>query len=454
MIKKFNKIEKTYSVENIENDFSGVWGYLRVVYHVKIIDKLIFDYNKKKKLNRIKNLFKELNNSIYGFRNWFKGYEYIIFSDSSAKKKINNSFLDIRFEEISRILGYNKCLYIDTPVSGHIDSNKLNNYYIVSMKFINLIIRIIKLFRLNFLFKIKNISILDQINIKENLNIDYKNKIIDFKIEKTIFKIMFKIYKPKVIFLSCYYSKQNIIKAANELNIKTIEMQHGIIGSEHFAYNINKLLDKSFFPDILLTYGEFDKNILENNLYNPFNKIIPVGNYLLESIKELPIPFSLDTLTSKYKYSISISTQYTVEKELLKFILEVSSKFDNIGFFFSLRHYDKEYYNKFNLTNNIYIFQEEYNCYDIMKSCNIHLSVYSTCALEALFFNKKVILVNIKNLSQDYIPNILNKSLYIVNSISEFEKVVMSNEYKLQENSLYKSNYKNNIDTFLKEYVY
>ena len=53
------------------------------------------------------------------------------------------------------------------------------------------------------------------------------------------FKVLFRIWKPQKIFITDYYNllHQAVIFSAKELNIKTIEVQHGVISSTHHGYN-------------------------------------------------------------------------------------------------------------------------------------------------------------------------------------------------------------------------
>jgi len=425
---------------------------LRISYYWESLKPITSTYGQVSKKTFYKKLLQTIKNLFYGFDSWFKPYDYLVFSDIEIKDKIDEQYIDKSFEKIIEIIGYEKTLYIESTKSEHFPKNEVMTPNIVSNSPIQVIILVLSKFT-NF-FNRQKITIEDLSNIKENtgLNINYNHIIKKFNISVTIYKLLFKIYKPKAIFVNCYYIRIPVIKAANCLGIKTIEMQHGKIGHSHLAYNIHTYVDKSFYPDILLTFGEHDKKILEDNPYNPFDKIVAVGAYSLELIENRPIAKDLLKITKKYKHTISVSTQYTVEEKLAIFFRDIARDNKSIAFLLSLRHYDKNYYDKFKMPDNVYLFKGEYSCYDILKACDMHLTSYSTCAIEALSFQKKSILMDIDGLASSSFGYIKSYNLHIISTQSEFNTIVKS-RFKKEENKFYKSNYTENINNFIKEEI-
>jgi hypothetical protein len=452
MYEKFKNLEKEYSVEKIVHKNEQIWSFLRYSYHFETLLELRKEHIESTNQRFIKKLFLIIKNFFYGFQYWFKSYDYFIFSSSNLRIDINGKKFDKSFDKMTEILGVNKFLYIEDPVPSHFSQKNVYSKYIVSRNSISFVSSF--LFKIYFLFKNNKfkIKLLDEINTNENLDVNYQKIINKFIFNKNIMKLLFKIYKPKAIFISCYYGKEYIIKAASELGIKTIEIQHGSIGRNHFAYNINKKFDISYFPDVLLSFGKYDKECIQKNNYNPFSKIYAIGNYGLEIIKNNAIPKELENLSKSYSKSISISTQYPIESDLAKFIKKIAILHPNIGFLFSLRHFPKTYYNNFNMPRNVHLFHGEFSCYDILKASSVHLSCYSTCALEALFFDKISILVNINNLAENSIEYNLNKNLYLINDLSGFKEVLES-KFINEKNIFYTKGYIDNISSFKEKYL-
>jgi len=437
MIEVFKKIEKMYAVEDVIFDNEQVWSFLRNNYFSKTIESVSSSYIKKKERSLFFRLKLKLSHASYGFKNWFRKYDYIFFSDSQERILVDGYYKDKSVEHILESHGYSKSLMIESPIPMHYSIEKVETKHIVSSELLSIIFG--PLVRVVLLLKSKKVRlpILDKINEEEKLEIEYGKIILSFLIRKKLYKILFKIYKPKIVYVNCYYGKQEIIYAANELNIKTVEVQHGLIGREHYAYNISKKLDKKFFPHTLLCYGEYDKKIVMANPFVPFSEISPMGSYGLELLKVQRIPQELITLGMKYYKTVSISTQYTVEEELALFIKELAEENVNIGFFFSLRHYDKEYYKKFNMPNNVHLFYKQYSCYDILKVSDAHCTVYSTCAMEATYFKKRCILVNLNGMSKKFIEVEESSNLSVVENKHDFLET-LETEYIYEENRFYK----------------
>lgn len=106
-------------------------------------------------------------------------------------------------------------------------------------------------------------SILQEINARYHLRVNFQWTVTAFFITCKIFSFLYKRWKPKAIFVSCYYGilHQAAIYTANKNNIKTIEIQHGLINNKHAAYNLFCRLDRSCFPVYLLAFGEYVKEV-------------------------------------------------------------------------------------------------------------------------------------------------------------------------------------------------
>ena len=448
MFSKFIKIEKEYPVEEIEHNNEKCWEYLRAYYINKSIGFNFYSKHKQNKNTKLGNYFSLLKQSLYGFRNWFRRYDYIAFSNLSRVRSIENIDIDVNLDVIIKKLGYNKSLYID---SSDISYKSLNTKYnIVHLSLIKLFIKISSLL---YSKKVKRISILEEINKNEQVDVDYINIIHHFKRSVFVYKILFKIYKPKAIFSYCYTcGMQAAIKAANDLGIPTIEFQHGIIGKKHPSYNFYKKVDNSYYPKTLLTFGEYDTKILSNNIYNPFENIVPIGRHSLELIKQQKIAKELLELKKKYNKIVSISPVDNVEDLMANFIKKIAQEYNNTLFIFSLRFYSKDYYTKFDLPENVLLYKEEFTCYDILKVSDIHMTFNSTCAIEALFFRKPTILLDIDGLARDSsLSEIKSKNIYFISKPNEFEKYLNIKYIFEKDNEIYSQNHEKLLDDFLTE---
>lgn len=419
------RIEKKYNLSQLKFKNFYIWGYLRGVYGSYTLYKQrgAIDNNGKNsfadtKINRLK---KYIKNLFYGFKNWFKKYDYIVFSDTDTLKEINGKYRDRLSHKVMLEFGVEKFLYIETSnKKSYYPLNKCD-YYKVSDAFVFFISRLLFMF-LKFKIKYKN-ELLDTINKEFDLKIDYQKEVIKFYSEYIMYQILFKIYKPKIIFVTCF-TKRAIVKAANDLNILTVEFQHGGI-ENNYAYNSPLKNDYSFQSKVLCVYGYNDKKLFNKYNYIQNNdNIFVTGNYYLEYVSNLNT--SQISELKKYKKTVAVSLQSTVAKEMISFVEGIADELNDIAFILIPRiESDLKYLKK--KKENIFIFKQ-YNCYELVKLADIHLSAYSTCLLEAPIFGVLNLFYNIKGNSVYYFKDYIESKFYnyLINDKNDFVKVIKS----------------------------
>jgi hypothetical protein len=435
--------EKKYKeiLENIED-----WVYLRIKigHELKNIYNQQFIKNRENKLKKIWEKIIRLKNIFYGFKNWFKKYDYIFFSDSSERRFIDNSYKDKISDDIIDRL--NNCLLIELPNPNHYKN--VHTKYIVSQSLLDFLIFIYSIF-LKIFISVENKQ-LDNIFKREKININYKKIILKIKVETKLYKLLFLIYKPKAIFINCAYCRFGVVKAAKDLGIKVIELQHGVINEAHYGYVSSIRLNKNYIPDILLSFGLYETTI-KNFL---IKYIIPIGSYYLNYIKNnFKIDKKLSLRIQKYKYVIGVSLQdQDWEYDgMLSFIKKISKKNSDILYILIPRRRR----DSLPLSENVIIY-DKLDCYNIIMHCNIHMSLYSSCALEAPSLGIPNILININNCAKLYYDKILDKYHTKILSFSkevleyipkmatlDKEKIILKNE------KVFVNNYEERINNFI-----
>lgn len=439
------ELEEKYKniLENIEE-----WVYLRVALGHKLKNYNLeetHEENQNSKLKKLLHYSNKLKNIFYGFRNWFRRYDYICFSDSSQRKLIEDSYKDKKMDDIIGKMKTNSLL-IELPNPKHYKNTYTK--YIVSQYTLDLIVFLYK----NFLQK-NNIEDkeIDTIFRQEEINIDYKNIIHHIEAEKVIYKLLFSIYKPKAIFISCAYCSFGAVKAAKDLGIDVIELQHGVITNAHYGYVSNIKVDKSYLPNELLSFGFNEKN-MQNLL---IKTVLPIGSYYLDYLK---INFEqnkdLKSKIDSYKYVVGISMQ---DKDweyngMLSFIYDVAAKNKEILYIIIPRRRKDD----IKLSDNI-IMYDELDCYNLILHCNIHVTLYSSCALEAPTLGIPNILININNFAKRYYENILDSyHTKIVDNEKDFLMAIrtmttLDEEMIILKNSeVFVSGYEKRMNNFIK----
>ena len=425
------------------------WNYLRIKVGFFLKNK---DQNRKKIQRR--NLFtiirfsmKSLRYAFYKFSNWFGKYEYIFFSDSSERRLINHKYFDKLSDDIIYKLGKNTLL-IENPTAGHYSNSYTEN--IVSLNILKAFIAILSI--VNITVSNESIKRLQKILNKNNINIDPMKEIKKFKISYYVYKVLFKIYKPKVVFVNCAYCMQSMIKAANDLHINTIEIQHGVISNMHFGYVSCLKINNSYYAQQLLSFGEQEKKLA--NMIIP--SITPIGNFYLEYIsKNFVYNEQLRKYILPYRISIGVSMQdQEWERKLLfDFIRDYSEKYSDTLFILIPRK--KKSFPPF--PKNVMVF-DQIDCYETIMHCDIHMTLYSSCALEAPSLGIPNILLNKKNMAQDYYEDLLDSyHTRFVNTIEESRKYIKEllilNKHNIvkKNNNVFYEEYSENILTFLQD---
>jgi len=429
---KLTNIENRYNLKDVES-----WQFLRNPYHFYISNDNLDVSNTQtysSKLNRFKFYIK---NIFLGFRHWFRKYDYIIFDVSDNYKEVEGSFRNRFTEEISKNLDKKKILHIQDL---WLDINYKTDDYIVSNSIIIFIAKLISKF-----FVLEDSNIYNKIKINEDIKLNFKSTYQTLMARSFIIKFILKIYNPKIVFLTSYNKKSEML-ASKELGIKTVEVQHGII--DILPYKSNNFNPK-FQPNYIFVFGNNDKKILEKTNYiENKNNIFTVGSYLLEKTIENKTNI-LDKYRKNYKQIVSISIQDPIIEETKEFINSVAKDLSSTLFILIPRSkniiLDE-------LSKNIIVISDK-NCLDIVKNSHWHLTAFSTCAFESASLGVANIFWNYKNFSKIYFEEYINSRDYnlMVNTKNELIEILNQkyifdkSNIILQNRDYYMDNYSLNI---------
>lgn len=455
------KIETTYDVASLKTNDIEIWPFLRNAYYFAYRNKYDFDLNLKKGITLGK-AARVLKNAFYGLSNYFKKYDYLIFSNIGEKRIMNGKYVNKLLFFLLSELGKEKVLFIENPAgSTHYNFSSVSTKNVVSSNFF-LLLSYLPFFSKN--FDIENEIILNDINNSYHLNINYNVIISRFLFYVILFKFLFMLYKPSKIFVTQYYSlfHQAAIYSFNKIGINTIEFQHGVINDQHPAYNVYSKLNRLFFPKYLFVFGDKVKSVFSNDNYfiNKSN-VMSVGNIYLDYInyeydktKEVEIFFN--KLRARYKKIVAISSQLTIEHKLIRFLKRSASLDESVLYIFVPRDINKNYSEQ-NFPNNVIIIKN-LNVYQIIKESDFHVTVYSTCALESPALGVPNIMINIDNMAKNYYSDVLvnEKITRFVNSEESFLNLILTwkpvskTEIMNMHNDFYERNHKERLKKALK----
>ena len=448
---KIQQIESDHDLKKVKMEGIPVWIYIRSHFFLKLFEKKTTGVSLKSS-----NLISIFFSSFRGLFKWFKQYDYWFITGSNLRRSIDGKQYNILFDFPASQL--EKALVIELPLYKHSKRNVTASKNLTSK---GILILLETLYTKIFLrkSKIENQNTLEELQNKYAVKIPYiplsKKMVAQYKVMKWILKYK----KPKVIFINTSYTNFGYIKAFKEKNIPVIEFQHGSIGIDHYSYNIFIDFDHSFFPDYILTFGEQEKNVFKKpNQWKVDKKIIPIGSFIIENtLKNFSPDESINKLKKDFDYTFSVSLQETEKGyKLIKELIIIAVKNKNLLFIFSPRSKTEiELRQMFNLPKNI-IFTPQLNVYEVILHSDYHITIYSTCALEAPSLGVKNILYNIDNKAYSYYKDVLHENTtFFVNNEEEFMDVVKNNSntekinIRKQNNNVIANNYFDNIIQFL-----
>lgn len=232
-------------------------------------------------------------------------------------------------------------------------------------------------------------------------------------------KLLLSQVKPRSIFLpfeTGVYAMAFIV-AAEELGIKTVGIQHGIIHKGHFDYSIDNLMTTNSIvgcpiPTYLLVFGEFYRKLLVETFSYPGDRVITVGNPAYESVpteimesRRQKILLDLGLDPSKKTVLVATSMHQAkygrgdydvlIVKSLAESLVKMGNDIQVLVKVHPIE--DAADYLKIVREKNSpsLTIIEEYPMQQLIAICDVFVSVLSTTIFEAMVMNKPVIIVEI-----------------------------------------------------------
>jgi hypothetical protein len=451
------EVEENYNVAGPRINGKQAWPVLRVPFATAHIRNLIgtpeISSGWGRKLGNI-------SSALYGCGNWLGKYEYIFFTSSrkSSFKNIKGKAFDRFADPIIEHLGVDKALKIEAPAPTHIPFTEISAKHVVSVNLPNTIAEIRGIIGQGEL-KIEGEDVLQKIVSDYDIQINYRRILARFEKRYRIYLGLLRRYHPRAVFLICYYDEISRVKAAKDLGIPVVEIQHGSIGAGHEAYNVFTDLDRSYFPDYMLVFGERDRETFANNLFVDERNVYPVGSFYIDYLKNnRVVDESITKRLQGFDTRVAVTLQSTVEDEFIDFIKRCAKVDPRIAYVLIPRHPTNRDYHSLK-SDNIILFEDR-EFYEMMNYVDIHTTVYSGCALETPSFGVPNILVDLYGLSKMYLYSLLDASTTrYVETPTEFVEAVkrvkwVNKEKMVKANEpLIKPNYSENLRVFLDRFL-
>jgi hypothetical protein len=407
---------------------------------------------------------------LYGFRNWFSKYEYVVLSISSERRELNGKLFHKLIDPVADRLGHNRVLYIENGSPSLCPIEEVHSKHIVPQGLLLLLARAVVCFtpaKCKFQHKV----ILESIMQDYGIQFDYVRWIRLFNARRKVFSLLFRIIRPRVVFVTDYISYSPAVKAAKELGIKVVEFQHGTIGKEHPSYNIDVELDRTCFPDYLLVFGRRELETFASSHFIEGERVLPIGSFYVEHVRNNHKPDdSLVKQLKSYNRTVGVTLQWTYERRTIDFIVLAAELDPNVFYILIPRlpvakgveeaKHAAAGYHELKLPRNVAVITDK-NFYELMMYVDFHATMYSTSALEAPSLGAQNILINIDNMSQKYFGTFLrdkrttryvNTPEQFVHTVNTFRRLTRDAVCKLNQD-IVAMDYERNMEKVINTYV-
>jgi hypothetical protein len=238
--------------------------------------------------------------------------------------------------------------------------------------------------------------------------------------------------KAQRAFFCVHYHKEGLLAALKVLGIEAVEVQHGLISRNDFYYvydsQFRAVIKRAFFPDKLLLYGSYWKEVLSSGAEWERDQLIVAGNYLANARKE-----SVDL--NKKENIIFIGAQKNLAQPYVEYCLRLQKllKEKEYDWWIVVKMHPLEktpdLYKNALPPAGVEVVGSETNLYDWLAISRIQISIYSTTFFDALGFN--VLNFSLQNYtnSADYAREMVEEGVALALELNE-DPVAKFEEFK------------------------
>lgn len=405
------KIERELSLLNYKIDGVYFWKLIRFPIFDKILanDSVMNNSFNHKKINIyffMQILKQEINIVSKDALKYAKKSDILIMK-SPRKTRYDNQFRDIYTYFIERELRKNTDLKVETFEIGIQNQEILkdnNSKFAMESRIIQKIKQKKLKVNINKAEKELLMKIQQSILLEYGLEIYIENfvdKVIrSFKVKQNYYKKLFLKTKPKTIFLVCSYGNEAMISAAQDLNIKVVEIQHGTMSKYHVGYDFGDMKKIPYFPDELLLFGEYWKEITDIPLQSQNIKVIGYP-YLGEQLKNYKD-------VEKQKNTLIFLSQPTIARPLIEIALNFAKKNEKYKIIYKLHPNEYSIWKKdypklleaIKLNNFVLVDDQKKNLHELLSYGEYQIGVYSTAIYEGLELGCKTVLIDLPGLEE------------------------------------------------------
>jgi hypothetical protein len=402
-------IEKRYQTDSIRLvDGTRIWNLLRIFLYSNFQkfgnsspQKTIRSTSMKSILSLFKESFLPLhlphNIPVWGF------------SSSESRKLYNETYYDIYLDPLYEVLGDNLAVFEWPETSGY---RRIYDHPVFSRHHVPMHIPLWSKTFWNVLFnKLTGhahytlesesvlLDIIDYVSTtasvdKTKLKKDIDDFITVFVSIKYFLHRLLKKNKPQAVLIRCGYGRfpMALSQACRELQIRSIEVQHGLITIFLPAYRrATPTENKDCVPEYFLAHGDMYADMVKKGNLFDTEKVFSTGYpYLEKKQLEKKENHELKQTFSRYPRNLLFTSQWIIAEDTRQFVTKVADLLEkqqlDIGLLFKPHPYDKTDYSEMKNHTRITLVDKYEDTFKLFAIADLHSTVYSTSGLEAMEF--------------------------------------------------------------------
>jgi hypothetical protein len=243
-----------------------------------------------------------------------------------------------------------------------------------------------------------------------------------FKIDYKFYSLIFRLKRPKVVFITQNGIQKGLFAAAGRFNIPVIEVQHGIIDEGHLSYNYSREIDYNSSQVYLPSYFFTFSNFWAKDLYYPVKEIKVMGNTFFSSAL-IKVP---DKNTEK---GLLVASSDVFGNNLKDLVIDFS-RHNKIPVYFKLHPnqiFEKDYYiEQFKDFSNVKVYTNDKTIYELLKMSKAVLVIQSTAIYEALHSKKMGIILK-RQTYRRHEHLFGQPNIYLIDNSKDLSKVLENN---------------------------
>lgn len=429
-VEKIKNIETRYDVMSIKVKGVSVWPFIRI----KLTDKM-FDEGTEAQYSGRLGMKKVLSTLFYyNPLRFFKSSKYWIFSGFERRKQVGDKAVMRVSGGIVEIFPSARIIEKPSAQQHSFPKDYIKERNVISESWFLLAVHLrmflLKPFKLN----VQNEVLLNQIIAECGVSFNVQSVLRQLVSQRVVMsRVLSLSQKPNKVFIECPYPVMGYVWALHNKGIEVVEMQHGVLNNQHYAYN--SLYHSSIlYPDKVCVFGDVEYQYLMSDESHYCKNVIKTGLYFMEVAEKSFMEDPFAKWRGEYESIVLVAGQTDADTELTEYVNLSAKEMSNVLFLYVPRHVD----DVINVSGDNVLLCPGVNIYEYMKWCDIHVTVTSTTCLECQYFHVPTIFYDVDNKSSSYYGAVLTEDNGVLYTKSHHDfpeayKKVKSGEYKYKE---------------------